>query len=108
MNRVWRLRPGIFLVLIPFILFSFGCNGPTSNSNSNSESKITAFDPSTLPPNKTLPAVPKGALSKAVFKQQNNEIESLIKAGADINENIGTSDLPLTPLLLSILNADAA
>jgi len=55
-------------------------------------------------PNPTASSKLKGKLTLAAAHGDANEMLTLLKAGADPGENVGTQDKPLTPLLAAIAN----
>ena len=54
----------------------------------------------------TITVAPKlGELSLAVTRGNLEEVQRLVSAGVDINENIGTPSQPITPLMLALYYA---
>lgn len=60
-----------------------------------------------LPSEKTLDQPPEvGELSRAVARGDESETIRLIKQGADINENVGSDENRITPLLIAVADGN--
>jgi ankyrin repeat protein len=90
----------------PFFLFTVislclaGCNDTSKNSVENETINKEVSSTQRIPT--------KGKLSLAVLKGDTAQVLELLKMGADINENIGTEEQVITPLLLAIAEANSA
>jgi hypothetical protein len=49
------------------------------------------------------PPIQRGELTRAVAQGEINAVKALIERGANINENLGTTQAPLTPLLVALV-----
>lgn len=105
---------------------TFGCfqsnGGATAESNRRDKSTISDERHPELESDKDVPSEPKlnsqeqgqsstrenvhGALSRAVAKHDLTLTRTLVESGADVNENVGSEERPITPLLIAVAQGD--
>lgn len=85
----------LILLAVPALVWSATACAPQNGQDPR------LGDPNTL--NGPLSPVQPGDLTRAAYLGDDTEVARLIRNGADIQENLGTADAPLTPLSAAVL-----